>query len=726
MKHSRELLIGCLLFLLLGCALPGGTPQSTIQAPPPRPAEVSVTTARVEIETIIFAGQSTLLEGACVQTQLFARTAPLDWWPVNECVPIENGAWEQRVALGRDGTPPTLDPALDYTLRAWAYDDPAIQSELFWLELDTPPAIAAPVPDLDAWPILQAYPLEVGAMRIYSVTVAEDRLGQWTGRVTETIVSTQEHGTAWVFFSDVAGHPLADGPKAFTYIVFPDRVYRLMDHISPASLIAADGVEYEWQLLYRTEMLEGDHWGPPGMDTSYHWWVERYDGCYQLALRTNPDHTFLRVCQERGLVEREYGHHGSLHDERWVLESLWLPQAFFFPVQVSPPPDTLAPAPRYNDSLSWLRDYLQWVTDLLNSVDGNLELVLAELIYPTAEGAGDRPLYLWAEQIDLDDDGVPEVLLSIPDPEQLCDPGFCPAYLVIFTQEQGLYRPRAFITDPNPVFTWLKMNSCRVERVADINADGHTEVMLTTEMCGAHTCYTGFIIGRWNGQRWQQLHTEEITQAYSEWELVDTNGDGRLEIVMTGGMIGSAGAGLQRPHRRTYTWHDGRYRLLEDYPLSQEHPYYWMLDANAALARGDRDQALRWASLVMTYYPLEGYPFLNEEEGTRARLISYASIEAMLVHALNDEAQLMEDVYFWLMTRSFAAPNDPYPQAAWVLLETYQQTGDALQACQAMEDYVTDHVEDAVFFEWYGYNTERLTLDQICPLDAPNGRTTDL
>lgn len=337
MRYSRGLVIGGLLLLLSSCTLPGRaipTPAShSVTEAPPLRGSISITDARADAEAVIFAGRSTLPEATCLQTQLFIHSTPVAWWPINACVPVNGGAWEQRVPLGAGDVPPTLDPTLDYTLRAWAFDDPDIQSELFWLELSgpatPPPPTALPVtaPDPDAWPSLAAYPLEVGAQRVYSVTVDEDLLGHWTGLVTETITGAQEQRPAWVFSAEVTGHPLyTAGDTALTYVVFPDRVYRLQGATRTESIIRQNGVGYEFNLIYRQPLAVGDHWGPPDIGEAYHWWVTDYDGCYRLELRTNPDHTFLRLCEGQGMVSREYGHHGSRHDERWTLETLLRPR----------------------------------------------------------------------------------------------------------------------------------------------------------------------------------------------------------------------------------------------------------------------------------------------------------------------------------------------------------------------------------------------------------------
>ena len=104
---------------------------------------------------------------------------------------------------------------------------------------------------------------------------------------------------------------------------------------------------------------------------------------------------------------------------------------------------------------------------------------------------------------------------------------------------------------------------------------------------------------------------------------------------------------------------------------------------------------------------------------TWPRIVACASIEAMLVHAQRGDEEAMDDVYFNLAARSLAAPNNPYPDAAWRLLETYRERGDPLRACQAMEAFVAERAADVPFFKYYGYATERITLDQLCPLDEP-------
>jgi len=116
------------------------------------------------------------------------------------------------------------------------------------------------------------------------------------------------------------------------------------------------------------------------------------------------------------------------------------------------------------------------------------------------------------------------------------------------------------------------------------------------------------------------------------------------------------------------------------------------------------------------------YPGVYQDDGwltpdAWARIVGYATLEAMFVYAQQGNVEAMRQVYSGLTVRSYSAPNDPYPDAAWRALEVYEATGDPLAACIAAEEFIAARAEDAAFFEWYGYGTERMTVDRICPLN---------
>jgi len=106
------------------------------------------------------------------------------------------------------------------------------------------------------------------------------------------------------------------------------------------------------------------------------------------------------------------------------------------------------------------------------------------------------------------------------------------------------------------------------------------------------------------------------------------------------------------------------------------------------------------------------------------RIVSYAAIEAMLVHALRHEPGAMEELLREVETK-YDRLDNPYVEAGRRLWETYQATQDPLAACEAVERTVRERRDQAEFFRWYGYNPstgsgqrmERLPLEHACPID---------
>lgn len=391
---------------------------------------------------------------------------------------------------------------------------------------------------------------------------------------------------------------------------------------------------------------------------------------------------------------------------------------------ITAPPDNFSPTPPPPPDIgpeveeAWVRDYVALVTAMLNSAE-TVQAVLERLrawARGPQEAESELATYVWAEAVDLDGDGSDEWLMSLPVPERGCGVTWCPTYLVIYTYpEEELFKPRYVVRSAPPHD--VQMQHPQLLRVEDINADGKRETLIQQRWCGAHTCFTGLSVGRWDGTRWHDLAADPINQAYTDLSIEDRDGDGALEFIMHGGMIGSVGAGLQRPHTLIFDWVSGAYRLVEDIPDPSDHPYYLMLDANAALAEGQWERALGLATQAVNDPNFED-SMAPVEEVDKRRIVSYAAVEAMLVHAHRGDVAEMAATLERAREHDFVASN-VYTQAAERLMDVYRETGDTVEACAAMESLVAERAEEAVFFQWYGYNTARITVDQICPLDAP-------
>lgn len=201
-----------------------------------------------------------------------------------------------------------------------------------------PPQTPTPTPARP--PILDAWPLRQGAAWVYSVTLDYAQgtgVTHWTGAITETITSAMQQDSGWVFDFQIEGHPLRtdeQGNQQGQYVALGNRLYKWFGHQETSRLIAQQGQGFEDNQVLVVPLASGQVWGAPQHlvrgDGLYFWHVQgqedlatpagKFAGCYELALRTNPDHINVWFCPGIGIVRQEYHHHGSVMDELDVLQ----------------------------------------------------------------------------------------------------------------------------------------------------------------------------------------------------------------------------------------------------------------------------------------------------------------------------------------------------------------------------------------------------------------------
>jgi hypothetical protein len=90
-------------------------------------------------EEIVVHGRSTLPDGTCLGSELWADGELQAWWPGDACVAVENGAWQMVVRLGEGEVPAELDRAAQYMLKAYQQNGPDIAA-VFAFDLAGPPS----------------------------------------------------------------------------------------------------------------------------------------------------------------------------------------------------------------------------------------------------------------------------------------------------------------------------------------------------------------------------------------------------------------------------------------------------------------------------------------------------------------------------------------------------------------------------------------------------------
>jgi hypothetical protein len=89
-------------------------------------------------EEIVVRGRSTLPDGTCLGSELWADDELQEWWPGDACVPVDNGTWRMVVRLGEGDAPTQLDQSALYILRAYEQDGADITA-VFAFDLAGPP-----------------------------------------------------------------------------------------------------------------------------------------------------------------------------------------------------------------------------------------------------------------------------------------------------------------------------------------------------------------------------------------------------------------------------------------------------------------------------------------------------------------------------------------------------------------------------------------------------------
>lgn len=366
-----------------------------------------------------------------------------------------------------------------------------------------------------------------------------------------------------------------------------------------------------------------------------------------------------------------------------------------------------------------LNGYVLAAANALNYTQANPDAFRAHILTWGPLTTPDTPAeYTWLYLADLDNDGSNELLARVPqlmDIGLMCDYGFCAGMVILFEPVGSLYVPEyVFLGDPEFQGGWL--DNPIVYHVGDLTSDGLSELILQQEMCGAHTCYQTLVVGRWDGQTWHNMAgSTPIGQSYSTIVLEDRDGDGLTDILMTGGMVGSVGGGLQRTHTLVFSIQNGLYELAQDIPTPDPHPYYLMMDAYYALQANDPATAELLANQVLALTPTQVAEFMLMDPVAQMRVPTYAAIELMVVYALRGDGASIQALLPTLA--QYDTGNNPYLAAATLFADTYAQTGDAAAACQSMAAVINAlPPEQTQFFEWIGYNTELIPAGSICPL----------
>ena len=255
----------------------------------------------------------------------------------------------------------------------------------------------------------------------------------------------------------------------------------------------------------------------------------------------------------------------------------------------------------------------------------------------------------------------------------------------------------------------------------DINADGLADIVYADTTCGASTCFDTIHVRSWDGAEWVNWTEEVITMAYADYSLDDVSEAGQgEEIILEGGIYGSAGAGPQRA--RTETWGSvagAPYALLDRTFAQSDCIYFAVVDANAAflnLPTTDLTALEQLYTKAATDPTLETCWTRPDEE---AELRSFALFRLALVAAYQGVPEIAGDL---IGSISAIYTTSVFSEAGQVWLDAYAQSPSIPKACQAVNDFAAANTATYEFLADYGYANPGFGPNDVCPvLDVDTG-----
>jgi LysM repeat protein len=303
---------------------------------------------------------------------------------------------------------------------------------------------------------------------------------------------------------------------------------------------------------------------------------------------------------------------------------------------------------------------------------------------------------------DLTGDNLVDVVIAYQDNRE--DSVFQQGDLLIFNGIEGgfilRYRARA-------------AGKVKLLAAEDINDDGQTDVVWVDTTCGANTCFDTVYVRSWMNTSWQDWTEGTITMAYAEISLEDTDERGTgQELILTGGVYGSAGAGPQRSRTEIWGSVDGKpYALLSESFGASNCLYHLVIDANRAFTKDlDFEAALSLYEEAITNQDLVACWVRHNELD---ELRSFSLFRLALLGGYMGDPDLAQALIDQLAA---TYPDQVYAEVGKMWLDEYLAQGNPVRACEKVNRFAADNPRVIEVLADYGYANPTFEANDVCPV----------
>jgi hypothetical protein len=283
---------------------------------------------------------------------------------------------------------------------------------------------------------------------------------------------------------------------------------------------------------------------------------------------------------------------------------------------------------------------------------------------------------------------------------------------------------------------------------------------------GKYTCHfcIGAQIFEWDGKQFKSLikappfgnqDTDDRIdvaefQGYGNIEVSDTNSDGTLELILTGGtpsyLAGQTGGdGHWREKTAIYAWDGENFSLHSEYYNDPVFRYEAVQDGDDFFENGEYSQALtlyeevinneklaswsydEWQKLVIQNEHLD-LPDVNKmpfDPIEYQQLTAYAKYRIIVIHTIQGQVQKAEDLSEELQKSIPENPfSQPYAEMAVVYLDEYDSSNDIKTSCKAVINYAKNHPEaltplgNTTENFQYGFWSKHYDPETVCAINA--------
>ncbi|NWJ45108.1 MAG: hypothetical protein HXX08_04435 [Chloroflexi bacterium] len=293
------------------------------------------------------------------------------------------------------------------------------------------------------------------------------------------------------------------------------------------------------------------------------------------------------------------------------------------------------------------------------------------------------------EAADLDGDGQPELVATVAEswsevPTIQRDAGFL--LLLKGNKNQwsaSFLRSRTLKLDAEEDFLHPQL-----EKIIDLTGDKLPDIVFSELICGSNTCILRLHAVSWNNGKFTDLTPDVPSMPTAQLSIEQNPVVGTLPaLILIGGTINSPSAGLQRTRSEYWRWDAASksVKLAETRFATSFFLYHRVLDGNAALDKGDLNQAidLYYGSLTDSTLKL----WFVESQGTsedaiqeREVLTAFARFRLGIAYGLKgdleraktvmEEASLKDGNYAgWAKAFNIAVSSGKFPSTTAAIAE---------------------------------------------------------